>query len=368
MEFATQQLLDSFAKSAFVTEFCMGFAAFKVAARRSAEPILNDDILQHICDLQRARYHAALNAPHTVDSYNNKIYRDQDGGLHRDCDLPAIVSANNYAIWCSHGKIDRPYSRDGKPLPAVIVMTVCRPNNILTHDIADGIDNTADDPILNRSVITIPQDMSWSRCAAWYSNGVVHSPPNDAPAIMICGSIMRDNDMPIFCKIGRDTGQKNIWYINGKRGRDGDKPIVVTNTYKLYDESTRDAGDMRPIQVAPGKFARWPLSMHQTHPFIVTANAECIWYMDPRNRRYIVADYSKYQFVHHDGRVKYIVTKGRLYLAENNQYYTLISETPELMTFMKDHQYIVLKNEPLYRFDPTEAIAAMLADRATTAV
>ena len=103
-------------------------------------------------------------SPPEVTRSGRKIWRDNQGRVHRDNDRPAIIDANGDQMWYNAGDLHRE-----NDLPAI------------TQQV--------------------------DKYTVWYTDGKLH----------------RENDLPAL--IG-EYGYK-AWYKNGVRHRDNDKPAII---------------------------------------------------------------------------------------------------------------------------------------------
>ena len=124
----------------------------------------------------------------------DKVWRDANGDLHRDDDLPAVIYAGGGSSWHQHGK----HHRDG------------------------------DKPAIIQSCGT----------QYWYQHGKKH----------------RDGDKPTIIY----ASGSQFWHQHGKKHRDGDKPAFIaidgSQSWFQHDLSHRTVG---PATTCPGRTPVW---------------------------------------------------------------------------------------------------------------
>ena len=154
-------------------------------------------------------------------------WRNAEGELHRDNDLPAVIYLNGQEEWYRHGKLHR----DGD-MPAIV------------H--SDGSQE-------------------------WYQHGELH----------------RDNDLPAVI---RPSGSQK-WYQHGMLHRDGDMPAIVSpNNYEMwYQHGTLHRnGDMPAAIYANGTQEWWWCGQYHREndqPAIIYASGSKFWWQNGKLHR-----------------------------------------------------------------------------------
>ena len=150
--------------------------------------------------------------------YHGKEKWVKNGKIHRDNDLPAIISANGTRIWYKDGEQHR-----DNDLPAVINPDGSqawfkdgkrhRDNDLPAVIHADGSEEWWKNNKVHRDN-DLPALIEADRTQSWYQNGKAH----------------RDNDLPAVVK----TNGLRFWYKNNKLHRDNNLPAII------YEDGTEE--------------------------------------------------------------------------------------------------------------------------------
>lgn len=148
---------------------------------------LTDDFIDYVGSEIDTDYLASALADNFIGSNYPIEHKNEDGKLHRDNDLPAVISENGTQMWFQNGKRHRDEDK-----PAVIYL--------------DG-------------------------AQLWFANGLAHR-CDDKPACeylkgekrwFLHGKEHRDNDKPAHIW----PNGTQWWYQNNEKHRDGDKPAII---------------------------------------------------------------------------------------------------------------------------------------------
>jgi hypothetical protein len=140
---------------------------------------------------QEHKINLQLLKTHEVFTHYQAWY--QNGKLHRDGDMPAVIRTNGEQQWFQNGKRHRDHD-----LPAIIY--TCGTQKWYQNDKLHR-DND------------LPAEMYASGTQKWYQND----------------KLQRDNDLPA---IVHEDGSKE-WFQNGKRHRSNNKPAIVRSNVSL---------------------------------------------------------------------------------------------------------------------------------------
>ena len=190
------------------------------------------DVVNLMCTCQRLnrlgqpklthRYQHLRQLPHTTTGYDMDTWRvrlewrDSQGNLHREGDLPAVIYTNGTQKWYQHGQLHRKHDR-----PAIIDESKTRSPSLFWYQYGQPF-REEDRP----NVILSNGTQQWCK---------KDNDPNqdDHPYLQLHPPYLhRDQDQPAVIK---PDGSKE-WYQYGKLHRNDDRPAVISadGTLKWY--------------------------------------------------------------------------------------------------------------------------------------